>query len=82
MCCRVKGVLEKKCAALRPNLCSTGHGIADEFYVCIGNGKVDFHPLCKINQVVPRARLELARLSTPDPKSGASANFATSAGLF
>ena len=31
--------------------------------------------------LVPRARLELARLSTPDPKSGASANFATSATL-
>ena len=29
--------------------------------------------------VVPRARLELARLSTLDPKSSASANFATSA---
>ena len=29
--------------------------------------------------MVPRARLELARLSTLDPKSSASANFATSA---
>ncbi len=29
--------------------------------------------------LVPRARLELARLSTLDPKSSASANFATSA---
>jgi hypothetical protein len=28
---------------------------------------------------MPRARLELARLSTLDPKSSASANFATSA---
>ena len=33
----------------------------------------------KVTGLVPRARLELARLSTPDPKSGASANFATSA---
>ena len=31
------------------------------------------------NDLVPRARLELARLSTLDPKSSASANFATSA---
>ncbi len=30
-------------------------------------------------KMVPRARLELARLSTLDPKSSASANFATSA---
>ena len=30
-------------------------------------------------ELVPRARLELARLSTLDPKSSASANFATSA---
>lgn len=30
--------------------------------------------------MVPRARLELARLSTLDPKSSASTNFATSAG--
>ncbi len=29
--------------------------------------------------MVPRARLELARLSTLDPKSSASTNFATSA---
>ena len=37
----------------------------------------DHRPLTTV--LVPRARLELARLSTPDPKSSASANFATSA---
>ena len=77
---RIQRILKKKATARTPRFRSTGYRVANEFYWMDTDEEVDVHRRLEVgNKMVPRTGIEPARLSTLDPKSSASANFATSA---
>lgn len=80
MCSEITRVLQNYAAVRCLRLSATGYWIAGKSNHNVTNGKIDLYDqVSEEENLVPRTGIEPARLSTLDPKSSASANFATSA---